>query len=140
MREAVGFDAERGDTLSVMNAPFARIEPPAPLEEPPLWQQPHLREYARLALGTLVVLVLVFGVLRPLLRGLATPRISETVLTTTIDGGSVPALGHDNAQTAELIAPPIDQHEARLQRARQSVQQDPRKVAQVMKAWVGGDA
>ncbi|MFO0027283.1 MAG: flagellar basal-body MS-ring/collar protein FliF [Pseudomonadota bacterium] len=140
VREAVGFDAERGDTLSVMNAPFARIEPPAPLEEPPLWQQPHLREYARLALGTLVVLVLVFGVLRPLLRGLATPRISETVLTTTIDGGSVPALGHDNAQTAELIAPPIDQHEARLQRARQSVQQDPRKVAQVMKAWVGGDA
>jgi flagellar M-ring protein FliF len=141
VREAVGFDAERGDTVSVMNAPFARPEPIAPLEEIPLWQQPQVREYARLALGTLVVLVLVFGVLRPLLRGLASPRDPEPMLANVEGGLSLPgSLGNDNAQTAELLAPPMDPHEARLQQARQAVQQDPRKVAQVVKNWVGNDA
>jgi len=140
VREAVGFDAERGDTVSVMNAPFARPEPVAPLEDLPLWQQPEVREYARLALGTLVVLVLVFGVLRPLLRGLAAPPEPEPMLATIEAGAGTPALGNDNAQTAELLAPPMDPHEARLQQARQAVQQDPRKVAQVVKNWVGSDA
>lgn len=140
VREAVGFDAERGDTVSVMNAPFARPEPVAPLEDLPLWQQPEVREYARLALGTLVVLVLVFGVLRPLLRGLASPPEPEPMLATIEAGAGTPALGNDNAQTAELLAPPMDPHEARLQQARQAVQQDPRKVAQVVKNWVGNDA
>lgn len=139
VREAVGFDSERGDTVSVMNAPFARPEPMAPMEEIPLWQQPQVREYARLALGTLVVLVLVFGVLRPLLRGLAAPREAEPMLA-TVEAGGAPALGNDNAQTAELLAPPMDPHEARLAQARQAVQQDPRKVAQVVKNWVGNDA
>jgi flagellar M-ring protein FliF len=140
VREAVGFDAERGDTVSVMNAPFARLDPPAPLEELPLWQQPQVREYARLALGTLVVLVLVFGVLRPLLRGLAAPREPEQMLATVENSAPIGALPGETAQTAELLAPPMDPHEARLQQARQAVQQDPRKVAQVVKNWVGNDA
>lgn len=140
VREAVGFDAERGDTVSVMNAPFARLDPPAPLEDLPLWQQPQVREYARLALGTVVVLVLVFGVLRPLLRGLASPREAEPMLATVENSTPIGALPGETAQTAELLAPPMDPHEARLQQARQAVQQDPRKVAQVVKNWVGNDA
>jgi len=87
-----------------------------------------------------VVLVLVFGVLRPLLRGLAAPPEPEPMLATIEAGAGTPALGNDNAQTAELLAPPMDPHEARLQQARQAVQQDPRKVAQVVKNWVGSDA
>jgi flagellar M-ring protein FliF len=140
VREAVGFDAARGDTVSVMNAPFARPAPPAPLEDLPLWQQPQVREYARLALGTVVVLVLVFGVLRPLLRGLASPGEPEQMLAAVENSAPIGALPGETAQTAELLAPPMDPHEARLQQARQAVQQDARKVAQVVKNWVGNDA
>lgn len=141
VKEAVGFDAERGDTVSVMNAPFARPDALPPIEDLPLWQQPEVRDYLRLGLGTLVVLVLVFGVLRPLLRNLAQPRVFEPVLETIEGGGGgLPALTGETAQTAELLGPPMDPHEQRLAQARQAVQQDPRKVAQVVKNWVGSDA
>jgi flagellar M-ring protein FliF len=140
VKEAVGFDTERGDTVSVMNAPFARPDALPPIEDLPLWQQPEVRDYLRLGLGTLVVLVLVFGVLRPLLRNLAQPRVLEPVLETVDAGGGLPALTGETAQTAELLGPPMDPHEQRLAQARQAVQQDPRKVAQVVKNWVGSDA
>jgi flagellar M-ring protein FliF len=141
VKEAVGFDGERGDTVSVMNAPFARPDALPPIEDLPLWQQPEVRDYLRLGLGTLVVLVLVFGVLRPLLRNLAQPRMIETRLESVEDGATgLPALAGETAQTAELLGPPMDPHEQRLAQARQAVQQDPRKVAQVVKNWVGSDA
>jgi flagellar M-ring protein FliF len=123
-----------------MNAPFARPDALPPIEDLPLWQQPEVRDYLRLGLGTLVVLVLVFGVLRPLLRNLAQPRVLEPVLETVDAGGGLPALTGETAQTAELLGPPMDPHEQRLAQARQAVQQDPRKVAQVVKNWVGSDA
>ncbi len=140
VKEAVGFNTERGDTVSVMNAPFARPDAPAPLEAIPLWEQPQVRDYARLGLGTLVVLVLVFGVLRPLLRNLAAPAEPQQLLATIENSGALAALPGETAQTAELLAPPTDPHEQRLQLARQAAQQDPRKVAQVVKTWVGNDA
>jgi flagellar M-ring protein FliF len=140
VREAVGFDTERGDTVSVMNAPFARPEPVPPPEAGPLWQQPEMRDYARIGLGTLVVLVLVFGVLRPLLRNLAQPREAEPLLATIEGSNGLAALEGERAQTAEMIAPPTDPHEQRLAQARQAAQKDPRRVAQVVKNWVGNDA
>lgn len=38
VKEAVGFDGARGDSVSVMNAPFVRET--APVEDVPLWESP----------------------------------------------------------------------------------------------------
>lgn len=140
VKQAVGFDTERGDTVSVMNAPFARPEALPPPEAVPLWQQPQMRDYARIGLGTLVVLMLVFGVLRPLLRNLAAPRESEPLLATIEGSNGMAMLEGERAQTAEMLAPPNNPHDQRLAQARQAAQQDPRRVAQVVKNWVGNDA
>jgi flagellar M-ring protein FliF len=139
VKEAVGFDTERGDTVSVMNAPFARPEALPPQEDLPIWQQPQIRDYARLGLGTLVVLVLLFGVLRPLLRNLATPRELVPLLSGNDNAQQLAALTGEIAHTAELLGPPLDPHDQRLVSARQAAQQDPRRVAQVVKNWVGTD-
>ena len=134
VKEAVGFDAARGDSLSVQNAPFAASEMPelAPL---PLWQRPELRDMARQGLGALTVLILIFAVLRPLLRNLIAPSRA-----------AVPAIGELRAEVGEerlslsssqaAGALPYDQ---KIAAARSAVSQDPKRVAQVVKTWLGED-
>lgn len=164
VKEAVGFDARRGDTVTVQNAAFA---PSEVLAAPalPLWQQPELRGAAREALGALVLLVLVMTVIRPVMRSLfggpdrkvLTPeQLAALPAPAGVAGGEVPALpasghrghgghggdlGEDSlslsapAESAALAAPP-SAHEQRLDRARQAVREDPKRVAQVMRAWI----
>uniref|UniRef100_UPI0025D63B23 flagellar basal-body MS-ring/collar protein FliF n=1 Tax=uncultured Xanthomonas sp. TaxID=152831 RepID=UPI0025D63B23 len=72
VKQAVGFNAERGDTVSVMNAPFVRQAPEA-ADKPGWWEDPRVMNVARLVLGAAVVLALLFGVLRPALRQIAGP-------------------------------------------------------------------
>ncbi|HKL63161.1 MAG TPA: flagellar basal-body MS-ring/collar protein FliF, partial [Woeseiaceae bacterium] len=42
VREAVGFDEERGDSVQVINAPFQPVADVAQPEGPPIWQQPQV--------------------------------------------------------------------------------------------------
>ncbi|MEL1737681.1 flagellar M-ring protein FliF C-terminal domain-containing protein, partial [Acinetobacter baumannii] len=64
VQDSVGYDASRGDSVSVINAPFA----PAQAEEIdsiPFYSQPWFWDIVKQVLGVLFILVLVFGVLRP---------------------------------------------------------------------------
>ena len=65
----MGYDASRGDSVSVINAPFA----PAQAEEIdsiPFYSQPWFWDIVKQVLGVLFILVLVFGVLRPVLSNI----------------------------------------------------------------------
>jgi len=139
VREAVGFNAERGDSLSVQNAAFVQPEAPK-AEELPLWQRPELRDGARQLLGALVVLALIFAVLRPVLRSLMQAPVAAPVpvLNAVIDGD-----GHQGqvvgSTQGRLAATPAaqDPYTEKLQLARSAVTQDPKRVAQVVKTWIG---
>jgi flagellar M-ring protein FliF len=147
VREAVGFDEKRGDTVSVMNAPFARVEPLAIVEEP-IWKRPEMREYTRLGLGTLVVLFLVFGVLRPLLRNLTSPPRVEAELLAADERDNLteeeraalegPEGSNSDGEGRELV--PLTEHEQRMAAIRNAAQSDPRRVAVVIKSWVNQNA
>ncbi|MDR6990860.1 flagellar basal-body MS-ring/collar protein FliF [Luteimonas sp. 3794] len=152
VRQAVGFDEARGDTVSVMNAPFVR-EASEGFEGPPWWQQPMLRDIARLALGALVVLALLFGVVRPAVRQitgpskLPAPKTPATAEVTLLDGDQpLPALAEDTASIDTLsggrapIALPSDAYEDRLRVAREAVKTDSKRVAQVVKGWLDDEA
>lgn len=140
VREAVGFNAQRGDSVSVQNAAFLKAELPEP-EPIPLWQQPQLVDAVRHVGGVAVVLALILFVLRPTLRSLmATPlrRASAQALPPGAEAagerGPAPdplALGGGTA------ALPMGQYEQKLQTARAAVAQDPKRVAQVVKTWIG---
>lgn len=69
VRNAVGFDETRGDTLTVTSAAF-HIEKIEPLPELPLWEQPWFPSLAKQVFAGLVVLSLIFFVLRPMVGGL----------------------------------------------------------------------
>ena len=152
VRQAVGFDASRGDVVSVVNAPFVREE--APLSEPaPWWEDPRVRDALRLLVGAVVVLALLFGVLRPTLRQIVAPPQAKKAEEGAADTAEVslveddvdlPALAEDTAQLGlqapQTMALPSDAYEDRLRNAREAVRADSKRVAQVVKDWLGNEA
>ena len=147
VKQAVGFNAERGDTVSVMNAPFVRES--IPVEAPKWWENPQVRDALRLVLGAIVVLALLFGVLRPALRQITgTPKAlpgAEDPLSADVqvldDGTEMPALAADRLHLdgTPALALPVDAYEERLRMAREAVKTDSKRVAQVVKGWVSND-
>ncbi len=155
VKQAVGFDAARGDTVSVMNAPFVRETPDAEAG-PKWWEDPRVRDGARLLLGAIVVLALLFGVLRPALRSITgpaprkqkrdesgTPQNADVRMLDE-DAELLQGLGEDTAQLGverkPAIALPSDAYEDRLRQARDAVKADSKRVAQVVKGWVASEA
>ncbi|HIO14326.1 MAG TPA: flagellar M-ring protein FliF, partial [Chromatiales bacterium] len=140
VREAIGFDARRGDRVNVINSQFQLPEAVEALPVQPMWEQPWFWDVVKQGLGALFVLFVLFGVLKPTLRSLVS-REAET--QAEAEAGQVAALGaqaNDDVLSlsrdgvAQLGSP--EGYEQRLEIARQAVQNDPKRVAQVMKNWV----
>jgi flagellar M-ring protein FliF len=133
VKDAVGFDAARGDSVNVVNASFTQ-DAPAPdteLDAPAFWEMPLFRDLAKIIAGVLVLLVLVLSVLRPLVRSLiGASRGPVTILPRAPD----PAVALPNAQREAAIT-----HDEQLAQAKSMVSQDPKRVAQVVRGWVAQD-
>ncbi|MEO6171436.1 MAG: flagellar M-ring protein FliF C-terminal domain-containing protein, partial [Lysobacter sp.] len=141
VQQAVGFDAQRGDMVTVVNAPFARdlLDEPS---GPPLWQSPRLRELLRIALGGLAVLALIFTVLRPALRQLMGPVKPRVAVATVIEEDEVPVALTSPRKPVALAddpAAPLLDFDEKLQVARTAVSNDPKRVANVIRNWVEVD-
>ncbi|HTE40135.1 MAG TPA: flagellar basal-body MS-ring/collar protein FliF [Steroidobacteraceae bacterium] len=139
VKDAVGFDEKRGDSVNVVNASFhvpPAAEQEAPVAGTPIWQQPWVRDLAKVLAGLIVLVLLVFRVIKPLLGSLVSSASQMSSL-----GGDMSAQGQlaspNGAPTAVNIAQ--QQYETQVNDARSAVQQDPRRVAQVVKAWVSTD-
>jgi len=78
VREAVGFNEARGDTVVVVNTPFRSVEPIEEAEPPAFWEKPALMDAIKQVLGVGLALALGFGVIRPMLRGVlsSSPTVS----------------------------------------------------------------
>lgn len=148
VKDAVGFDASRGDSVSVMNESLDTASTPAAddgnFQSPPLWQSPFVWSLLRIVAGLVGVLVLVLSVLRPLVRTLITPmRLSAAApagaqaLPGTVPGG--PAGAAAALPAGQRDAATALSHEQQLTQARTMVNQDPKRVAQVVRGWVGQD-
>ena len=133
VREAMGFNAQRGDSLNVVNTAFSAVDLGAP-EPLPLWKQPDVlalgKEVGKALLFLLLTMIVVFGVVRPALKAIAAapkpqPQPPQLALAGA-DGGA----GALPAPAQERQASPIDQ-------VRQLAKNDPATVANVVKAWVG---
>jgi flagellar M-ring protein FliF len=148
VKDAVGFDASRGDSVTVMNESLDTAGTPAAEEgnfqSPPLWQSPFVWSLLRIVAGLVGVLVLVLSVLRPLVRTLITPmRLAAAApagaqaLTGVTPGGPAGAAAALPAGQRDAAA--ALSHEQQLTQARTMVNQDPKRVAQVVRGWVGQD-
>lgn len=149
VKDTIGFNAQRGDTVNVINAAFSQQPEPEPLPEQAIWEQPWVWDIAKQALGGVVILLLIFGVLKPVLASLAklgqeAGAISgpdgEVMFTGGGGDASAPGAGMVTQQAQERQR--LNQsYEVNMNTAKQMVAQDPKRVAQVVKSWVstGGE-
>ncbi len=97
VRESIGFNKDRGDSVNLMNAPFL-VEAEV-VDNTPLWKQPQTLEMARsLAwpVGTLLLAALVIlGLVRPALKAMATPKVVRDDATFVLGPDGQPLLGPD---------------------------------------------
>lgn len=142
VKEAVGFNAERGDSVNVINASFA--QPPAAEEPPPpsFMEKPWVWEVAKLLAAVVGVVLLVFGVIKPLVRSLVekAPALPVPVGGIQGRGEMMPmnaAAGGANTMAMQLPSP--NNYEQQLGTVKGMATQDPKRVAQVVKTWVASD-
>jgi flagellar M-ring protein FliF len=133
VKDAVGFNESRGDSVNVVNQPFLpQVAETLKPEVIPLWQRPWVRDVTRLILGALVLVALALGVLRPLIKNLSTHALATA--PQLLPTGSNAA---DERPTVALSPGQPLAYEQQLVQARGLVTQDPKRVAQVVKTWVG---
>ncbi len=145
VRDVVGYSEARGDSVTVINNRFA----PITLEEIdslPFWQQSWLISGLKQALGLILVGLLVFGVLRPVLRNLsgqpgpgkdlARAAAQGEYADLDINGDKVTLSGGSDM----MLAGPTDGYERQLNAIKGLIAQDPGRVAQVVKQWISDDA
>ena len=148
VRDAVGYDASRGDSVSIINSPFiAKTDQDmAPFEDPPLWEQPVFMGYARLLIVLIVVLALFFGLLRPVMRSLTdtTKEVREMEAQRALEDLSTGDLDEELAEETVtltggdsiLLEGPEEGYEQQLAAVKGMVGDDPGRVAQVVKKWI----
>jgi len=134
VKQAVGFDEMRGDTISVVNSAFQQTPPVAAPPATPMWQNPQIWSIARQVLGALLVLALAYFVLRPMMQMLTRPQpIAPAPMGTEYAAQLQPML-----VGGRPMALPMG-YDDRMAAARSVAGQDPRQVAQVVRSWVGED-
>jgi flagellar M-ring protein FliF len=131
VKGAVGFDESRGDNVSVVNEAFHQDNAELAPEAVPLWQRPMVQDIARLGLGALLLLAIALGVLRPMIRNLT----AQTMTPALAAAGD--ARGSEAGSAASGGAAPTLAYEQQVVQAKTLVTQDPKRVAQVVKTWVG---
>ncbi|HYD60996.1 MAG TPA: flagellar basal-body MS-ring/collar protein FliF [Noviherbaspirillum sp.] len=132
VKEAMGFNKERGDSLNVVNSPFAGAEKEV-IPETPIWKRPEIIDMAlsggKYALGIGILLYLFFAVLKPLFA-----RIMKTFEP------PAPPPEPEMAQIEHEVEPMGTKprtYQDNLEAAKTLARNDPKMVANVVKAWVG---
>ncbi|MFT7490954.1 MAG: flagellar M-ring protein FliF [Pseudohongiellaceae bacterium] len=148
VRNAVGFSAARGDSVSIINTPFLTTSVDAPIPDLPLWQQPWLIELVKPFAGVLVVLVIFLGLLRPIFKTLASTgsRAKEDEDARQLAALEASGLGSFDELSDETVTlhggealalpGPEESYEHMLNSIKGLVAEDPGRVSQVIKRWI----
>lgn len=157
IKDTVGFDVTRGDTVSVIARNFFVAPPAEPLPEQAIWEQPWVWDVGKQVLGGLFVLYLLFGVIRPTMKSMmaksdaaAAAANEKNYVMLGADGQPmVDAEGkplrevQDNSVSDTAVNVPISElgrgssYEQSLASVRDYVKDEPKMAAQVVKDWVG---
>jgi flagellar M-ring protein FliF len=148
VRESIGADDKRGDSIKVINTPFQPVK--EVVDETPLWRQPDTIDLVRTLAVPMALMVaalaVVFGAIRPAIQAARTPaatpeseaqRLSAVVddpqELPAIQGGNGPVVAGADGELPALEAPGVDQ---RLENARKLARENPLAVANVMRGWM----
>ena len=139
VKEAMGFNANRGDSLNVMNSEFDGVQKLIP-PEVPLWKQPEMITLAKDSLRYLIIvgiaLYLLFGIVRPAVDKLEKERQEEAEAKAEAQRLKEEMEAVEAAEAEEAMAVQGPSYEHSLMGARVLAQNDPKVVAAVIKEWL----
>ncbi|WP_455204866.1 flagellar basal-body MS-ring/collar protein FliF [Kaarinaea lacus] len=146
VKKAIGFNIQRGDSVNVINESFTEPLAPMALPEQPIWEQAWIWDVAKQALGGLLVLLILFGVLKPAIKNLSR---TITPIMNVPEPAASPAPALPNMQEDQLsltggeaqqqLPGPGSPYEKNMMVAQQAVKDDPKLVAQVVKNWIADE-
>jgi flagellar M-ring protein FliF len=139
VKDAVGFNAARGDSVNVINSPFMG-KGEVGLGSPEFWSQPWFWEIMKQVLAGIFLLVLIFGVIRPTIKSIANNGKGEDDLgldelsdmEEQFDEDRVTLSGADDF----LLPGASEGFERQLDALKGLIAEDPARVAQLVIAWV----
>jgi flagellar M-ring protein FliF len=154
VKSAVGFNAARGDLLTLSVFPFAGAA--AGMDGAAWWEHSQVQALAKLAVFGLISLLLLLVVVRPVVRNLlqAKPQNaaaaepapdvvltgdrSERQLGRAGDGsGGINVLGELNPLSEIRLPAPGSGLELQIEHLQMLAKNDPERVSEVIKQWIG---
>ena len=152
LQGGIGFDVQRGDTIEVVSVPFARSVM-AEAIEPPIYEQEWFARMLKLVMGTLIIIVLIVAVVRPMLKKLIYPEdtqeaYDESSLSSGLDLGdeTMDMLTREFdsksvgfAADGTLMLPDLHGDEDLLKAVRALVANEPELSSLVVKNWLAED-
>jgi flagellar M-ring protein FliF len=139
VKEAIGFNQERGDSVSVANAPFAetgKAEARIPFWKDPEFFMMHAGDIAKYLGIALIAAYILFRIVMPLVRQmLPQPPQRQPV------GGNIDVVDEEGAEGGEEgagePAAAVDTLKQMIEQAREIAQQNPKAVANIIMDWTG---
>ncbi|MGS2717552.1 flagellar basal-body MS-ring/collar protein FliF [Eionea flava] len=149
VRDAVGFSAARGDSVNLINTPFLNDGfQDGDIPAINFWEEEWFSSLIKPLVGLLIILIMVVGLLRPILKTLArtgseTRDDEEAQQLAALEAAGLGSFDElsDEAVTltgsAALSLPgPEESYEQMLNTVKGLVAEDPGRVSQVIKRWI----
>ncbi len=143
VQQSIGFDAARGDAISVVNQRFVPKEVIAP-EPAPFWENPLMLQILRIAIGGLIILAIVWVLFRPAINQLLGRKATQEpeyadvrVVSPAQEVAQLEApaeIGLFNPNSGELPAPSLEDE---IDFARRFSKTDSRRVAHILRNMIG---
>ncbi|MBN9286702.1 MAG: flagellar M-ring protein FliF [Gammaproteobacteria bacterium 39-13] len=129
VRDAIGYDKERGDRVTIINSSFAQAEPIENLPKPSFFENPMLMGIVKQVLAAIVFFTLILVVLRPIVKNLTNiSSIKKKFLKDLETQEETEKLDNKNRK--------LNESEYNI-KIKELINDDPKKAAQVIKQWVG---
>jgi flagellar M-ring protein FliF len=141
VKEAVGFEEKRGDTLNLLNSAFNDTSEILP--DIPLWKQPDMVSLAKEILKYLLIgggiFFLLFGVIKPAFKSVAAQSAAQQAALDAAGSEHTGGVNYAVGGGEHSIQHTGISYETNLQLAKQLAKDDPKIVATVVKEWVNKD-
>jgi flagellar M-ring protein FliF len=150
-KDAMGFNKERGDSINIVNSPFA-IPEKEKAEDIPLWKQPDMiqmaKEVGKYLISALLLAYLFFAFLKPTLNkimGRDPATLAAEVAARKELEKEEKRIEEEEAAIVNLTSQDAQEktqastYETNMEMARQLAANDPKIVANVIKAWVSNE-
>lgn len=148
VRDAVGYSAVRGDSVNILNEAFLPEPEIEALEALPFWENDSILKLIKPLAGALIIVALLVGLIRPVLKSLATAGVKTREQDEAKEMAALQAAGMDGFDSlsdetvtltggdALALPSPEEGYEQQLNAVKGLVAEDAGRVAQVIKRWI----